>query len=274
MTDLAHPPATKLFKRGDWRKPGDDLAPGFVSVVTSRDPEIRLTNGSLGRRAALAKWIASTENPLTARVIVNRLWQQHFGYGLVRTSSDFGAAGEKPTHPELLNWLASELVEKKWSLKHLHRQIVLSMAYRQSGRGAAAAAKIDPENRLLWHYPRRRLDGEALRDAMLAVSGQLNLKAGGPSVFPELPAELQKIAPTWKPSADVRERNRRSIYVFVKRNLRYPLFAALRRTRPQRDMRAAIRHYHRAASAHAAERRHRARIREGIRRSRDEGSRE
>jgi hypothetical protein len=103
--------------------------------------------------------------------------------------------------------------------------IVTSAAYRQGAKGDDSGTKLDPENKLLWQYPRRRLDGEALRDAMLAVSGQLNPKAGGPSVFPELPAELQKAAPSWKPSADVSERNRRSVYVFVKRNLRYPLFA-------------------------------------------------
>ncbi|MBM3981378.1 MAG: DUF1553 domain-containing protein [Planctomycetes bacterium] len=220
MADLPEPPPTKLFKRGDWRKPGGDLAPGFITSITPKDPDAKL-----GRRTALANWIASKDNPLTARVIANRLWQQHFGYGLVRTSSDFGVAGDRPTHPELLDWLASELVARDWSLKHLHRLIVTSAAYRQGAKGDTGGAKLDPDNKLLWQYPRRRLDGETLRDAMLAVSGQLNLKAGGPSVFPELPDELQKRAPAWKPSADANERNRRSVYVYVKRNLRYPLFA-------------------------------------------------
>jgi len=233
MTDLNDPPPTKLFKRGDWRKPSEELVPGFIASITDRDADVKPVRPSTGRRTALANWIASKDNPLTARVIVNRLWQQHFGYGIVRTSSDFGVAGDKPTHPELLNWLASELANpdrkvggetQPWSLKHIHRLIVLSAAYRQAARGDDAGMKADPENKLLWHYPRRRLDGESLRDAMLAVSGQLNLKAGGPSVFPELPAELQKSAPTWKPSSEASERNRRSIYVFVKRNLRYPLF--------------------------------------------------
>ncbi len=273
MTDLPTPPPTMLLKRGDWRKPGEELVPGYIGVITDKDADAKPANGSPGRRSALANWIASKDNPLTARVIVNRLWQQHFGYGIVRTASDFGAAGDKPTHPELLDWLASELVEPKsppppppppggegeqergrtgkderapsssltppsflgkgagglgssqpWSLKHIHRLIVTSAAYRQGARGSEEGAKADSENKLLWQYPRRRLDGEALRDAMLAVSGQLNPKAGGPSVFPELPAELQKTAPAWKPSADPAERNRRSVYVFVKRNLRYPLF--------------------------------------------------
>jgi hypothetical protein len=244
MTDLPEPPTTKLYKRGDWRKPDEELAPGFIATITDRDADVKPLAGSSGRRAALADWVASRDNPLTARVIVNRLWQHHFGKGIVGTASDFGVAGDRPTHPELLNWLACELVSPSggreppvvpgaqgahaprsaWSLKHIHRLMVTSAAYRQSTKGDAAGAKADPENTLLWQYPRRRLDGEALRDAMLAVSGQLNPKAGGPSVFPELPAELQKNAPTWKVSADPAERNRRSVYVFVKRNLRYPLF--------------------------------------------------
>jgi len=224
MTDLPAPPPTNLLKRGDWRKPANELAPGFISVITPKDADTRPRNGSSGRRAALAEWVASKDNPLTARVIVNRLWQQHFGYGIVRTSSDFGVAGDKPTHSELLNWLAHDLVAHGSSLKHTHRLIVTSSAYRQSAHGSEAGAKADPDNKLLWQYPRRRLDGEALRDAMLAASGLLNPKAGGPSIFPELPAELQKNNPSWKPSADSAERNRRSVYVFVKRNLRLPLF--------------------------------------------------
>ncbi|AWM40420.1 hypothetical protein GobsT_10830 [Gemmata obscuriglobus] len=225
MTDLPTPPPTNLYKRGNWQKPGAKLDPGFIATIDDRDAAPQPTNGSVGRRAALAGWVASRENPLTARVIVNRLWQQRFGYGIVRTSSDFGVTGDRPTHPELLNWLADELVAKNWSLKHVHKLMVLSAAFRQGARGEEAGATADPDNKLLWQYPRRRLDGEALRDAMLAVSGQLNLKAGGPGVFPELPAELQKSsAGRWTPTADVSERNRRSVYVFVKRNLRYPLF--------------------------------------------------
>ncbi|MDY3561388.1 DUF1549 and DUF1553 domain-containing protein [Gemmata sp. JC673] len=225
MTDLPTPPPTNLYKRGNWQKPGAKLDPGFIATIDDRDADPQPTNGSVGRRAALAGWVASRENPLTARVIVNRLWQQRFGYGIVRTSSDFGVTGDRPTHPELLNWLADELVAKNWSLKHVHKLMVLSAAFRQGARGEEAGATADPDNKLLWQYPRRRLDGEALRDAMLAVSGQLNLKAGGPGVFPELPAELQKSsAGRWTPTADASERNRRSVYVFVKRNLRYPLF--------------------------------------------------
>jgi hypothetical protein len=134
--------------------------------------------------------------------------------------------GERPTHPELLDWLAGECVSKGWSLKHVHRAILTSSAYRQSSRGDSAGGKVDPDNSCLWQFPRWRLDGEALRDAMLVVAGRLNLKAGGPGVFPELPAELQKSAGSqWKVSPEPAERDRRSVYVFVKRNLRYPLFS-------------------------------------------------
>lgn len=231
MADLPVPPPTNLYKRGNWQRPGAELVPGYFSTIDDRDAKAEPVNGALGRRAALAQWVASPDNPLTARVIVNRLWQQRFGHGIVRTASDFGVTGDRPTHPELLNWLACELVApdrtagaSTWSLKHVHKLMVLSAAYRQGTRGEGAAA--DPENKLLWQFPRRRLDGEALRDALLAVSGQLNLKAGGPGVFPELPAELQKsVGSRWVPSADPAERARRSVYVFVKRNLRYPLFA-------------------------------------------------
>jgi len=225
-------PPTRLLKRGNWRKPdAEELAPGFLSAIDDRDAAVRSTATTAGRRAALAEWIASKDNPLTARVIVNRLWQHHFGKGIVATPSDFGVTGDRPTHPELLDWLAAELVSpgreaggsSAWSLKHIHRLIVTSAAYRQGAKGDAAGAKIDPEDTLLWQFPRHRLDGEALRDAMLTVSGQLNPKAGGPSVFPEIPAELKTTQ--WKVSADPAERNRRSVYVFVKRNLRYPIFA-------------------------------------------------
>jgi hypothetical protein len=238
MSDLAEPPPTKLLRRGNWRNPDrEELAPGFLSVINDRDADVKPAGKALGRRTALANWVASKDNPLTARVIVNRLWQHHFGTGIVATSGDLGLTGERPTHPELLNWLAAELVQPTkpthgrpwasggpWSLKHIHRLIVTSAAYRQSARGDAGA-KIDPDNKLLWHFPGRRLDGEALRDAMLAVSGRLNPKAGGPSVSPELPPEVKGAGSPYKVTADPKERDRRSVYVYVKRNLRYPLFA-------------------------------------------------
>jgi hypothetical protein len=219
------PPDQRLLKRGNWQKPGSKLEPGALSTISVEFPLAKPTATTSGRRAALAEWVVSKDNPLTARVAVNRVWQQHFGRGLVASSADLGSTGDRPTHPELLDWLAMELVERKWSLKHIHRLIVTSATYKQSSQHAEAAAKVDPENRLLWRQNRKRLDGEAIRDAMLSVSGQLNLKAGGPSIYPDLPAELRAANAGWKPSADPAERNRRSIYVAVRRNLRFPLFA-------------------------------------------------
>jgi hypothetical protein len=221
-------PATYLLKRGNWQRPGTEVSPGFLSALEEKEvrlPALRAGARTTGRRSLLAHWLTQPDHPLTARVMVNRLWQHHFGKGLVTTPGDFGVMGEPPTHPELLDWLATELVRCGWSLKALHRLMVTSAAYRQSGRWNAKAAQADPDNRLLWRMNRRRLEGEALRDAMLTVSGQLNPKAGGPSVFPELPAELRNPRGGWRLSADDSERQRRSVYVFLKRNQRYPLFS-------------------------------------------------
>jgi hypothetical protein len=220
-------PATYLLKRGNLHHRGPELTPGFLSAIEHAPPVSPAAPGATttGRRAALARWLTAPDHPLTARVMVNRLWQHHFGRGLVGTPSDFGAQGEPPTHPELLDWLARQLIEAGWSLKAMHRLMVTSATYRQSGRWDAAASRTDPDNRLLWRMGRRRLEGEALRDAMLAASGLLSSKMGGPSVFPELPAEILG-ARGWVVSPDLAERNRRSIYVFAKRNLRYPMFSA------------------------------------------------
>jgi hypothetical protein len=218
-------PPTHLLKRGDWRHPGKEVAPGFLSTLDARPPTLPAPKPgatTTGRRAELARWLTSPDNPLTARVMVNRLWQQHFGRGIVGTPNDFGVQGEPPTHPELLDWLATEVVARGWSLKAVHRLIVTSAAYRQSSTSTPQAA--DPDNRLLGHQNRRRLEGEALRDAMLSASGLLNPKSGGRSVSPELPAELSATV-GWRVSADAAERNRRSVYVYAKRNQRYPLFS-------------------------------------------------
>jgi hypothetical protein len=225
-------PPTHLLAGGDWRKPQQELQPGFPVVLGDDPPDVRPPHGgtSTGRRAALARWLTRPDHPLTARVIANRLWQHHFGVGLVATPSDFGKQGEPPTHPELLDWLAVELVEHGWSLKHLHRLMVTSAAYCQSSRvdpdspGHARALKVDEGNKLLWHARRRRLEGEALRDAMLAVSGDLNPRMFGPSARPRLPEKLSSYA--WKPDPRPEDQNRRSIYVLAKRNLRYPLLEA------------------------------------------------
>jgi hypothetical protein len=228
LTDIGPvAPPTYVLQRGNLQRPGTAVTPAFLSAIgpsrvslPAPAPGAKTT----GRRTALALWLTRPDHPLTARVMVNRLWQHHFGRGIVGTPSDFGEQGEPPTHPELLDWLAREFVESGWSLKALHRLMVTSATYRQSARPDAVAGRADPEDRLLWRLPRRRLEGEALRDAMLAVGGLLNPAMGGPSVFPRLPAEMIG-ARGWAVSGDDAGRHRRSVYVFLKRNLRYPLFS-------------------------------------------------
>jgi hypothetical protein len=155
--------------------------------------------------------------------MVNRLWHYHFGAGIVGSPSDFGVMGDRPTHPELLDFLAARFVETGWSIKQLHRLIMLSAAYQRSSSANPDAAQVDADNKLLWRFNRRRIEGEVLRDAMLFASGTLNLKVGGPGVFPPLPAQVVTRG-GWKKNESPSEGNRRSIYVFVRRNLRYPLF--------------------------------------------------
>jgi hypothetical protein len=225
-------PATHRLAGGDWRKPREELQPGFPHFLDASVPDVRpiAERKTTGRRSALARWLTGKDNPLTARVLVNRLWQHHFGVGIVGTPSDFGVMGDTATHPELLDWLAVELVESGWSLKHMHRLMVLSAAYRQDSRVDPAnsvhrrALSVDRDNHLLWHTRRRRLEGEAIRDAMLAVSGELNLRPFGPSARPKLPDTISKYA--WKPDPLPQDRHRRSIYILAKRNMRYPLFDA------------------------------------------------
>jgi hypothetical protein len=172
------PDEIRLLTRGDPEQPRDVVTPSVPAVLGSLQLPGNATEQQ--RRIALADWIADPANPLTARVIVNRVWQWHFGTGLVETASDFGRMGSPPTHPELLDWLAAEFVESGWSIRHLHKLIVMSATYRQSQAHDAAAAAHDADVRLLWRYPSRRLDAESIRDAMLATSGRLNLKTGGP----------------------------------------------------------------------------------------------
>jgi hypothetical protein len=169
--------AGNFRKRGDPEQPKDEVVPAVLSALDAL--ELPEETAEQDRRKALADWIASARNPLTARVMVNRIWQGHFGTGLVETPSDFGRNGARPSHPELLDWLASEFIRSGWSVKHLHRLIVLSATYRQSSRIDPGAQAQDTDDRLLWRYPARRLDGESIRDAMLAVSGRLNPKMYG-----------------------------------------------------------------------------------------------
>jgi hypothetical protein len=186
-----------------------DIAPGFLSVLDERDAEIAPLDPALqstGRRTALAKRIASEQNPLSTRVIVNRIWQYHFGAGLATNSSDFGRLGDPPSHPELLDWLTRRFLEEGWRLKPLHRLIVTSATYRQAAlRSDESAMLKDPSNRLLWRQNIRRLDAEQIRDAILAATGELDRTPGGPSVGHAAP--------------------RRTIYTKVMRNTQDPLLA-------------------------------------------------
>jgi hypothetical protein len=228
-------PPTYFLRRGELAARGPAVAPAIPSVLqaAAAGPTIAPLAGSTGRRRALAEWLTRPDHPLTARVMVNRLWQEHFGRGLVATSSDFGKMGDEPSHPELLDWLATELVARGWSLKAMRRLIVTSATYRQSSRHRTAAEReADPENRWLSGQTRRRLDGESIRDALLTASGRLNPALGGPGVFPPLPPELIKLSSKgaiWPVSADTADQDRRSLYVFVRRNLRYPFFESFDR---------------------------------------------
>jgi hypothetical protein len=231
---------TFVLRRGDYQNRGPKVAPRPPGVILASQPDSAFTTSSIvpasektGRRAALARWLARPDNPLTARVIVNRLWQYHFGRGIVASSNDLGVRGEPPSHPELLDWLAAQLIASGWQLKPLHRLMVTSAAYRQSSRPNARQAADDPENALLSRMNRRRLDAEGIRDAMLAVSGELNPKMGGPGILAPLEKEVEdlifteaEVVDVWPEDPDPAEHLRRSLYLFRKRNVRYPLFDA------------------------------------------------
>jgi hypothetical protein len=231
MVDIsATAPPTYTLKNGNVQAKGEEVQPGFLSILDPTDAKITPPAGlkSTGRRSALATWLTDPNNPLTARVMVNRVWHHHFGRGLVATPGDFGRRGAQPTHPELLDYLTTSFVKNGWSLKKLHRLILLSNTYQQSSDTQPAAA-ADPANTLWWRYDRRRMEAEAVRDSMLFVSGLLNPQMGGPGVFPPVPAgvltELSAtaVAGGWKAEKDPAQANRRSIYIFVRRNLRYPM---------------------------------------------------
>ncbi len=204
ITDKEKPEQQRIWIRGDQNNPGELAPPHFLSILSKGAPE-RFANGN--ERLALAEAIANPVNPLTARVIVNRVWQQHFGYGLVRTASNFGTQGDHPSHPELLDYLAARFVREGWSLKKLHREIMETAVYALSDEPSERNFAEDPDNRLLWRYNRRRLDAEALRDSILYVSGKLDLKAGGPAL------RLDK------------ENNRRTAYAYISRRQLDPMLA-------------------------------------------------
>lgn len=217
-----------ITRRGDWRSTTEKVNPAFPAVLAAgrtieEAPGARF---ELSRRTQLAKWLTDPSHPLTARVMANRLWQWHFGRGIVATPGDFGRQGEPPTHPELLDWLASELVAQNWSLKKLHRTIMLSEAYRRSSQPDTANSAIDADNRFLWRANRQRLDAETLRDSVLAVSGRLNLKMGGRPVVPPLSHEEMTglwARDQWPVALDQSEHTRRSVYLYVKRTFPLPM---------------------------------------------------
>ena len=224
ITELGHAdaPPTNVRFTGAFDHPLEEVQPAFPAALTDEKPVIVPTSFSSGRRTALANWIASDKNPLTARVFVNRVWGQYFGNGIVETVSDFGKAGAKPTNPELLDYLAANFVKQGWSVKKLHRDILLSSVYRQSSAPRDDLAKVDPQNKLLAVFPRQRLDAEEIRDSLLVASGQLEDKVGGPSVFAPVPNNLGA-GNLWKVSKDSKDWNRRSLYVFTRRSVPYPM---------------------------------------------------
>ncbi|MBI2423200.1 MAG: DUF1549 domain-containing protein [Candidatus Hydrogenedentes bacterium] len=225
------PRATHMLVRGNPHVPGSEVTPGYPEILNPPEPVIpepKPGAPTTGRRRVLASWLASAENPLTARVMANRIWQYHFGRGIVRSSNNFGRMGIQPTHPELLDWIATEFVAGGWRIKDMHRLMMLSSTYQMSAEGNSAGLEKDPMNHLFWRFNMRRLTAEELRDSILAVNGSINLKMGGPSVYPPMPAEVLATSSmpgsVWKDSPP-EEYTRRSLYIHVKRSLLMPLLA-------------------------------------------------
>jgi hypothetical protein len=206
------------------------MKPGFLTVATYGTPptEIPRPDGNTsGRRLALARWIASPQNPLTARVIVNRLWQKHFGRGIVATLENFGKMGEPPTHQDLLDWLAVEFINGGWSVKRINKLMMMSEGYQMaSAFDQASNAQIDAENRYLWRFRPQRLEAEIVRDALLVAGGNVNLAVGGEPVFPFVPAEIlaSQFRGKWQNTPEGPEAWRRGVYVYRRRSLPYPMF--------------------------------------------------
>jgi hypothetical protein len=230
-------PPTHVLATGIYDRLLEEVQPGFpAALANGEQPHVMPTANSSGRRTALANWIASPSNPLTARVFVNRVWAQYFGHGIVESVSDFGKMGDKPINPELLDYLADSFVHQDhWSIKSLQRRLLLSSVYRQSSAARPDAEAIDPTNRLLWAFPRQRLDAEEIRDSLLLASGLLEDKPGGPAVFPPVPANFGVNAANpnaWPASENPHDQNRRSVYVFVRRNTAYPLLDAFDMANP------------------------------------------
>jgi mono/diheme cytochrome c family protein len=232
-TAATNPRPTHLLIRGNPHAPGAEVEPGFLEVLSGVPSvgSISPAATSLGRRLHLARWVTQPDHPLTYRVYVNRIWQQHFGRGLIRSASNFGLKGDQPTHPELLDWLTTQFIRGGFHTKPLHKLIMLSKTYQLSSEPTEDQLRIDPANDLLGRFDLRRLSAEELRDTMLLVSGQLNLKLGGPSVYPAMPAEVlagqSQPGKGWETTPEAaNSANRRSVYVHVKRSLLLPLLSS------------------------------------------------
>jgi hypothetical protein len=216
-----YPQNIRLHIRGNHKNLGDEVPRRFLQIVAGQG-QAPVTQGS--GRLEIARWVASPENPLTARVLVNRIWKHHFGYGIVRSPDNFGKTGERPTHPELLDFLAQRFMRNGWSVKTMHRLLLLSSAYGMSGQEDDVAVKVDPQNKLLHHMPVRRLEAEAIRDSILAVAGTLDRELFGPSVAPHIsPYQDGRGKPK---SGPLDGNGRRSIYIQVRRNFITPMFLA------------------------------------------------
>ncbi len=224
MDDPAKKTEIHLLQRGDYQNRGDRVGMRTLGVLLPPDtPD--LPEDTLKPRVELAKWVTDPDNPLTARVMVNRIWQYHFGRGIVATPNDFGRMGERPSNPELLDFLANEFVASGFSVKHIHRLILMSNTYRQSSAPIASSQEIDPDHKFLSQFPRRRLDAEEIRDSMLSIAGRLNTQTGGPGVITPIEPALVKALykpSQWEVAKDPAEFDRRSVYLFAKRNLRLP----------------------------------------------------
>ena len=218
-------PTVYVLSRGDLSRPKEAVQPALPAILARNTGREAALAGPFGSRKELALWLTQPDHPLTARVMVNRIWAWHFGRGIVATPNDFGRMGQPPTHPELLDWLATEFVARGWKIKEMHRLIMLSRTYRQrSDFFSEEHGRIDPDNRFLWRMNRRRLEAESLWDAVHAVAGTLNLKMGGRPVMPPLAAEELTDKAFWVTNADPQEHTRRGLYILVRRNFRFPLF--------------------------------------------------
>jgi hypothetical protein len=223
-------PPSYFLIRGDVESHGSQMKPGFIQVAMHGEfpTEIPRPDGNTsGRRLALARWITSPQNPLTSRVIVNRLWQKHFGRGIVATLENFGKMGEQPTNHDLLDWMAVEFMNRGWSIKQINKLMMMSEAYQMaSAFDDATSAKNDPENKYLWRYQPQRLEAEIVRDSMLMVGGNINLAVGGEPIFPFIPADILvgQFRGKWENTPEGPAAWRRGVYVYRRRSLPYPMF--------------------------------------------------